>query len=323
MMAQNILITLIGLVAVVQAGPCKPSPSTTVTGTASTDTSLATISNDVTTTSTVTSGVLITTTETAPATTTTTGPELTYSCPGGFPSHSSCGIRYNHNRSNGYIVGTAGAGSIAANSLDVCLQACTEHANCDFFAFWPGQLCELWSGRYEYDSNSNMGASSWYELSCFCVPGRETTPTVATTTEATTTVATTTEATTTVAATNACVNTEKRPSPTDVICNSHGLYSGTNVAFLGAPPNAKTMESCRKACHDDGSCTFFAFTPGQACWIYSGTIDSVNDQQTEYIWYDMDCFCDMDEQPTSTTIEATATGTSADTATMTYTAPGE
>ncbi|UZP43018.1 hypothetical protein NXS19_010834 [Fusarium pseudograminearum] len=107
MMSQNVLVALIGLAASVQASPCKPSSMTTVTGTASTDTSLATTSTDIpSTTGTVTSGELATTTtEAALATTTTTGPKLTYNCPGGFPSHASCGIRYNHNRSNGYIVG--------------------------------------------------------------------------------------------------------------------------------------------------------------------------------------------------------------------------
>ncbi|KAF4448556.1 hypothetical protein F53441_8033 [Fusarium austroafricanum] len=238
-------------------------------------------------------------TETTAATTTTADAQPTYSCPGGFPADSSCDIKFNHvGGSVGRIVGELGAE--AAASVDDCVRACAANKDCDFFAFWPNQFCELWNGNYQ--RSDSVVPWSWYELSCFCVPGRETTPTAATTTEATTT-----EATTTPAATYACANGEKSPFPANKVCNKHGVYAGTAMDLLDVPSGVKMMESCRKACRDNSDCTYFAFTPGQSCWIYSGTIESVTDSQTDYIWYDMDCFCDLDEPTVTTTTEATTT----------------
>ncbi|KAF5570498.1 hypothetical protein FPHYL_1174 [Fusarium phyllophilum] len=233
---------------------------------------------------------LTSTTETAPATTTTTGAELTYSCPGGFPADSTCDVKYNHiGGSVGRIVGEAEGEALA--SLDNCVQACVANKDCDFFAFWPNTFCELWEGNYE--SSDAPVQWGWYELSCFCVPRRDATTTVAMTTEATTT----TQATTTTTATlgESCLNNEKIPAPSDKVCNKHGLWSGTAMELLDIPAGLKTKESCREACQDASECTYFAYTPGQICYIYSGNIESVTDGQTDYIWYDMDCFCDLDE----------------------------
>ncbi|RKL44844.1 hypothetical protein BFJ72_g3495 [Fusarium proliferatum] len=275
--------------------------STTTSGLATGTTATEATTSEVTTSSVEPTS----TTETAPATTTTTGAELTYSCPGGFPADSSCDVKFNHiGGSVGRIVGEL-AGEDAA-SLDNCVQACVANKDCDFFAFWPETFCELWEGNYERNENAAV-QWSWYELSCFCPPGRETATTEATT-KATTIAATTTEATTTEATTTteaatttttapgeSCVNNERSPVPSDKVCNKHGMYDGTSMQFLGSPNGVKTMESCRAACKEDSDCTYFAFTPGQSCYVYGGTLESVTDQQTDYIWYDMDCFCDLDE----------------------------
>ncbi|KAF5706136.1 hypothetical protein FGLOB1_7574 [Fusarium globosum] len=266
--------------------------STTTSGLATGTTATEATTNEVTTSSVEPTS----TTETAPATTTTTGAELTYSCPGGFPADSSCDVKFNHiGGSVGRIVGEL-AGEDAA-SLDDCVKACVANKDCDFFAFWPNTFCELWEGNYERNENAAV-QWSWYELSCFCPPGREMTTTEATTTVATTTEApTTTEAatTTTTAPGESCVNNEKSPVPSDKVCNKHGYWEGTAMELLDSPSGVKTMETCRAACHDTSGCTYFAFTPGQSCYTYSGNIQSVTDQQTDYIWYDMDCFCDLDE----------------------------
>ncbi|KAG5810236.1 hypothetical protein H9Q74_006572 [Fusarium xylarioides] len=278
--------------------------STTTSGLAT-----GTTATEATTSELTTSSVKLTsTTETAPATTTTTGAELTYSCPGGFPADSTCDVKFNHiGGSVGRIVGEL-SGQAAA-SLDNCVQACVSNKDCDFFAFWPNQFCELWEGNYERNDNAAV-LWSWYELSCFCVPGRDATTTEATTTAATTTEATTTEATatteeatttteaattTTTAPGESCVNNEKNPVPSDKVCNKHGYWDGTTMELLGSPSGVKTKESCRDACHLTNGCAYFAFTPGQSCFLYRGTIEAVTDQQTDYIWYDMDCFCDLDE----------------------------
>ncbi|KAF4958449.1 hypothetical protein FGADI_2371 [Fusarium gaditjirri] len=138
--------------------------------------------------------------------------------------------------------------------------------------------------------------------------------TAATTTEATSTEATTTEAmtteattTTTTAPSESCVNNERSPVPSDKVCNKHGIYDGTSMDFLGSPSGATTMESCRQACHDASGCSYFAITPGGSCYIYGGTIESVIDQLTIYVWYDMDCFCDLDGPAVTTTTGATTT----------------
>ncbi|KAF5540993.1 hypothetical protein FMEXI_8145 [Fusarium mexicanum] len=259
---------------------------------------------------------LTSTTEAAPTTTTTTGVELTYSCPGGFPADSLCEIKFNHiGGSVGRIVGEL-TGEPAA-SLDNCVKACVANKDCDFFAYWPDQFCELWEGTYEPNESAAV-PWKWYELSCFCVPGSEATTTEATTTEATTTEATTTEATTTEATTTeamtteatttteavttttaapgeSCVNNERSPAPSDKVCNKDGYWSGTTMVSLGSPSGVKTMESCRAACHDTSGCAYFAVTPGLSCYIYGGDIESVSNDPTNYVWYDMDCFCDLDE----------------------------
>ncbi|PNP79393.1 hypothetical protein FNYG_07228 [Fusarium nygamai] len=237
---------------------------------------------------------LTSTTETAPATTTITDVQITYSCPGGFPAESSCDVKLNPNMQSGArYIKSFDAEDVP--SLDDCVRACVANKNCDFFAFWPNMFCELWEGNYE---RSDVVVSwSWFELSCFCVPGRE-----AITTEATTTVAMTSEATTTTEAATtttaalgeSCVNNERSPVPSDKVCNKHGYYDGTTMTELGSPSGANTKESCRDACHDTNGCAYFAFSPNSFCSLYGGTIEAVTDQETTYIWYDMDCFCDLD-----------------------------
>ncbi|KAF5969355.1 verA-like protein [Fusarium bulbicola] len=272
---------------------CFCDESSSATSGLATGTTATEATNSETTT---TSVELTSTTEAAPATTTTTGAELTYSCPGGFPADSLCEIKLNHiGGSVGRIVGEL-AGEPAV-SLDNCVKACVANKDCDFFAYWPDQFCELWEGTYEPNESAAV-PWNWYELSCFCVPGSEATTTEATTTGAVTTEATTTTeaaTTTTTAPGESCVNNEKLPAPSDKVCNKDGYWTGTSIVLApdGLPRNS--MESCRAACRDTSGCAYFAITPGQTCWIYGGDIEGVTDQPTDYIWYEMDCFCDLDE----------------------------
>ncbi|KAL6918406.1 hypothetical protein FSST1_009901 [Fusarium sambucinum] len=300
MIAPNVLVAIVSFAAGVMASPCKPSSVTTATGTATT------------------------TTETA---TTTTSPAESVCLKSPSPAGKACKAQGGGDGDLDYL------GEGDATSLANCLKSCQDKAGCVAFALSPDDSCALYGGIFTGTTDDET-PWVWYEMDCFCdetstittVSATETTSTEATATEPTTSSAeftSTTEtmaAATTTAAVDSCVNNQKTPFPADRVCNKEGIQSG-NLNFMGVP-NAKTMESCRQGCLDNNGCTVFAFTPGQSCWIYSGTIDSVDDSQTDYIWYEMECFCDLDNIVAITTAEATTTADATTGApTLTETAP--
>ncbi|KAM0075863.1 hypothetical protein ACKRZS_012069 [Fusarium odoratissimum] len=284
MIVHNILAALVGLAVGAQAGPCRPSSATTTTGTASTDfTSITGIA---------TSREPTTTTTTEAATTTISPAE--YVCfKNPAPAGKAC------NAQGGGQGDLQTMGNADTLTLASCHKSCQDMPGCIAFALQPGSWCALWAGTFTGTSGGES-AWSWYDMDCFCDESSTTTNSLSielttSSVELTSTTEAAPATTTTTAPGESCVNNERSPVPSDKVCNKHGIYDGTAMEFLGSPPDVKTMESCRTACHDTSECTYFAFTPGQSCYIYGGTLESVTDQQTDYIWYDMDCFCDLEE----------------------------
>ncbi|KAF5590821.1 uncharacterized protein FSUBG_10685 [Fusarium subglutinans] len=330
MIAQNLLAAVVGLAVGVKAGPCKPSSVTTTTGTASSDvvsiTSIATsvefTTADVTSvTSIATSGEPTTTTTEAATTTTSPGEYVCLKDPA--PVGKGC------NAQGGGQGALELLGNVNTLTLASCYKSCLDRTGCIAISLQPGSWCALWAGSFTGTSGGES-AWSWYDMGCFCdefsattsglatgttaseaTDSEQTTTSIeltsttetapATTTEATTTEATTTKAmttteastTTTTAPGESCVNNERSPAPSDKICNKSGYSHGSSMEFLDSPTGVTTMEACRAACRETSGCAFFAIIPGEYCSIYSGDIASVSDQ-TDYFWYDMDCFCDLD-----------------------------
>ncbi|KAF4494551.1 hypothetical protein FAGAP_9312 [Fusarium agapanthi] len=292
MITQNVLAAFVGLAAGVQAGPCKPSSVTITIGTASTDvTSITSIA---------TSGEPATTTTEAATTTTSPGEYVCLKNPA--PVGKGCNAQ-------GVGLGDLQTmGNVDTLTLASCYKSCLDRPGCTAISLEPGSWCALWAGSLTGTSGGES-AWSWYDMDCFCDESSTTTSGLATGTtatedtnseltttsiELTPTTETAPATTTTAAPSESCVNNERNPAPFDKVCNKHGIYDGTSMTPLGSPSSATTMESCREACHDTDECNYFTFTPGLSCYLYGGTIESVIDQQTAYIWYDMDCFCDLD-----------------------------
>ncbi|EWG38555.1 hypothetical protein FVEG_01746 [Fusarium verticillioides 7600] len=292
MIAQNVLAAFVGLAVGVQAGPCKPSSVTTTTDTASTEvTSITSIA---------TSGEPTTTTEAA---TTTTSPGEYVCLKDPAPVGKGCNAR-GGGQGDLQTMGNANTLTLAS-----CYKSCLDRPGCIAISLQPGLWCALWAGSFTGTSGGES-AWSWYDMDCFCDESSSTTSGLATGTTATEAITSelttssvkltsTTETapaiTTTTAPGESCVNNERSPVPSDKVCNKHGYYDGTTMIELGSPSGANTKESCRDACHDTNGCAYFAFSPNQFCSLYGGTIEAVTDQVTTYIWYDMDCFCDLDE----------------------------
>ncbi|KAF5698714.1 hypothetical protein FMUND_15021 [Fusarium mundagurra] len=183
-------------------------------------------------------------------------------------------------------------------SVSICRETCRDTNGCTTFHLEDG-TCSFYSGALD-GVDAAETEYVWWSMDCFCDESSTTTSgaAIALTTssvEPTSTTETAPATTTTTAPGESCVNNEKTPAPSDKVCNKHGLWSGTAMELLDIPAGVKTKESCRAACHDASGCTYFAYTPGQVCYLYSGNIESVTDRETDYIWYDMDCFCDLDE----------------------------
>ncbi|KAF5242170.1 hypothetical protein FANTH_8802 [Fusarium anthophilum] len=312
MIAQNLLAVFIGLAVGVKAGPCKPSPVTTTTGTAS---------SDVTSVTTIATYGEPTTTDTA---TTTTSLSESVCLKDPAPAGKGCNAQ---GAGQGELVWIA---EVPTLTLASCYKSCLDTHGCIAFSLKPGSWCTLWGGLFTGTSGGES-LHSWYDMDCFCDASSATTSSLATgttaseatdseltttsieltstteaapvtTTEATTTEATTTEATTTPEAATttttapgeSCVNNERSPAPSDKICNKTGYWHGNSMELLDSPSGVTTMESCRAACHEISGCAFFAVIPGEYCSIYSGDIASASGQ-TDYFWYEMDCFCDLDD----------------------------
>ncbi|KAI7762635.1 hypothetical protein LZL87_008981 [Fusarium oxysporum] len=142
--------------------------TTSATATATTDT--ASLATDTATTELETSSTAPTTSSaeltlstetTTAAATTTTAAESAPSCPGGFPSDSSCGVSKQYTATGPYIRDIDGT-----YTLDECLQFCIDDPTCNLFAH-AATLCELWNG--DYATTGSSVDFSWYELHCFCV----------------------------------------------------------------------------------------------------------------------------------------------------------
>ncbi|CEI60174.1 hypothetical protein FVEN_g6358 [Fusarium venenatum] len=309
MIAPNVLVAIVGFAAGVMAGPCKPSKMATATGTTSTDTVASSAQTSSIDTTAIT-GTAITTTETA---TTTISPAESVCLKSPAPAGKACNAQ------------GSGEGRLDfldqgdATTLATCLKSCQDKAGCVAFALSPDEDCTLWGGIFT-GTSSDRTPWTWYDMDCFCDEtsttttgsATETTSTETMTTELTTssaeftsTTSTMAAATTTAAVVDSCVNNEKTPVPTDKVCNKHGYYNG-DLTYKDNP-DARTMESCRQACRDSDGCTVFAFTPGQSCWTYGGTIDGITEHQTTYSWYEMECFCGLDDAMATTTAEATTT----------------
>ncbi|KAF5629971.1 uncharacterized protein FTJAE_8341 [Fusarium tjaetaba] len=273
---------------------CDESSSTTsglATGTTATE---------ATTSELTTSSVELTlTTETAPATTTTTAPS--YSCVNNekqpLPAGKPCNKAGNANQNSDLNVMYNLHG---AKTVSSCREACLNANGCSAFNLKPGSECWLYSGTLDGVIESESEYYWWSLDDCFCDESSTTTSGAATeltasSVEPTSITETAPATTTTTAPGESCISNEKNPAPSDKVCNKRGYYNGNSRTFLDSPAGVITMESCRNACHENNQCAFFAVTPGQSCYIYAGTLGVEIDQQMPYIWYDMDCFCDLDE----------------------------
>ncbi|KAF5975879.1 hypothetical protein FCOIX_7416 [Fusarium coicis] len=273
---------------------CDESSSTT-SGLATETTATEAITSELTTSSVE----LTSTTETAPATTTTTAPS--YSCvnnekqplPAGKPCNKAGNANQNSDLHVMYNLHDA-------RTVSSCREACRNANGCSAFNLKPGSECWLYSGTLDGVIESESEYYWWSMVDCFCDEPSTTTTgaSIELTTssvEPTSTTETAPATTTTTAPGESCVNNERSPVPSDKVCNKHGHYDGTTMTELGSPSGANTKESCRDACHDTNGCAYFAFAPNLFCSLYGGTIEAVTDEVTPYIWYDMDCFCDLDE----------------------------
>ncbi|KAG7424669.1 hypothetical protein Forpi1262_v014108 [Fusarium oxysporum f. sp. raphani] len=154
--------------ATATTGTTSLTTDTAITNTATMDTIILT--SETATTELETSSTVLTTssaaltssteTTTAAATTTTIATSAP-SCPGGFPSGSSCGVSKQYIGTGSYIKDIDGT-----YTLDECLQFCIDHPTCNLFAY-AATWCELWNG--EYATTGSSVNFSWYELDCFCV----------------------------------------------------------------------------------------------------------------------------------------------------------
>ncbi|PCD26266.1 hypothetical protein AU210_012697 [Fusarium oxysporum f. sp. radicis-cucumerinum] len=154
--------------ATATTGTTSLTTDTAITNTATMDTTILTsetATTELETSSTVpttSSAALTSSTETTTAAaTTTTIATSAPSCPGGFPSGSSCGVSKQYVGTGSYIKDIDGT-----HTLDECLQFCIDHRTCNLFAY-AATWCELWNG--EYATTGSSVNFSWYELDYFCV----------------------------------------------------------------------------------------------------------------------------------------------------------
>ncbi|KAF4440846.1 hypothetical protein FACUT_3164 [Fusarium acutatum] len=325
MIAQNVLAAFVGLAVGVQAGPCKPSSVITTTGTASTDvTSTTSIAN---------SGEPTTTTTEAASTTTSPGEYVCLKDPA--PVGKGC------NAQGGGQGDLQLMGNVNTLTLASCYKSCLDRPGCIAISLQPGSWCALWAGSFTGTSGGES-AWSWYDMECFCDETSTTSglATGTTTIEATTSELTTSSAgvtettaatTTTTAPSESCVNNEKNPLPADRPCNKQGTSNqNSNLEWLSTLYGTTTVSVCRETCRDTAGCTTFHLEPG-TCSFYSGTLDGVDEAETPYAWWSMDCFCDESSTTTSGTalelttssVELTSTTETAPATTTTTTAPGE
>ncbi|KAM5521752.1 F-box domain-containing protein [Fusarium oxysporum f. sp. phaseoli] len=151
--------------ATATTGTTSLTTDTAITNTATMDTTILT--SETATTELETSSTVLTTssaaltssteTTTAAATTTTIATSAP-SCPGGFPSGSSCGVSKQYIGTGSYIKDIDGT-----YTLDECLQFCIDHPTCNLFAY-AATWCELWNGEYA-TTGSSVNFSCTYEWS--------------------------------------------------------------------------------------------------------------------------------------------------------------
>ncbi|KAK2124487.1 hypothetical protein NOF04DRAFT_1348277 [Fusarium oxysporum II5] len=141
--------------ATATTGATSLTTDTAITNTATMDTTILTsetATTELETSSTVpttSSAALTSSTETTTAAaTTTTIATSAPSCPGGFPSGSSCGVSKQYVGTGSYIKDIDGT-----YTLGECLQFCIDHPTCNLFAY-AATWCELWNGEYATTGSS-------------------------------------------------------------------------------------------------------------------------------------------------------------------------
>ncbi|CAG1964668.1 unnamed protein product [Fusarium graminearum] len=214
-LVHSLVLTAV-LSPLVNAGPCRPSSSSTLAATVATTTkestsfeSLSTLltstitesettvsatSLEATTTTTscstqpfpweLSSSVTTTTSEEPVATTTTTEAAATTTAVAEqFECENNLKVPAPANAAcgvSGYRPsipqGAKAIGSGSAESLSACYQSCMEKANCVTFAFQENSFCDLWKGAVGETDGAETGFK-WYETRCFCDTGIEPAPT--------------------------------------------------------------------------------------------------------------------------------------------------
>ncbi|KAF5641452.1 uncharacterized protein FTJAE_4104 [Fusarium tjaetaba] len=292
-------IAVIGLLpASVQAGPCKPSSTVTIT----TET---TATDAASTTGTATSAEI-------PTTETTLLPSSTgYTCVNNektpFPAGVLCdtkGIGADPNMV--FLTELSGDVTIAK-----CRDVCRGLDGCIAFAIQPGVYCDLWGGRVQGTDGSNTDFT-WYSLECFCdLPELPTTSAEATATTATTgtTAITTDTATTELEASSTVLTTSSAELasttetttaaatsttaalgcpggfPADHSCGVFKQYSGGGQNYIKDYSGAYSVEECMQFCIDDDTCTLINHS-SYFCELWTGDLIT-NGLSAAWSWYEL------------------------------------
>ncbi|KAJ4252384.1 hypothetical protein NW762_010982 [Fusarium torreyae] len=96
-----------------------------------------------------------------------------------------------------------------------------------------------------------------------------------------------------------CVDNMKDPSPRGAVCGKRGSPNGNDgFKFLGNGPVGSVMD-CYTACMQKSNCKSFIVAENSFCELYRGTADT-DGSETDFKLYETKCFCDtgVEQAPT-------------------------